>query len=638
MTANPLETIRSCISIEISRELGIEPAAVRESLTIPREEYGDLTIVLSKLPQGNEYIDRIVKSVETCSYISKVDIVGLYVNMWFNRPKFTELVFTSIVSSGAEYGVYRESDRKRVVVEYVSANPVHPLHIGAARNAAIGSFIANINRAVGNDVQTRFYINDVGRQVAILTLGISQLRDVEPPKGMKPDHWIGLVYAITNTIIEITYLKRRLEIEGGEERRREIQRELDSLIVDAARLREQAPDVFDTILERLKNTDIEREISRIMKGYEEGEEEVSRVARKAVSLCIEGLNQTLKRFKADIDVWDWESDLVWSGEVDKVIEALKKISSEYKGTVAVDFRQILATEGIRNRLRIPKNLEIPPLVLLRSDGTSLYTVRDIAYSIKKFRDYNADKVVNVIASEQILPQAQLRLALYMLGYHREAENLVHYSYEIVNMEGTKMSSRRGRIVTLDSVLEEAKVRSLAELEKRGMKSEEIAEAIGIAAVRFYLLSVNPSRPVKFSWDNVLNFERNSAPYLLYTFARTEGVFRKAKELGIELDWSEILREADLHFAQNSPRRWRLVKMVSEYPDVFYRSYTELDPSIIATYIIRLADEFNSWYDEEPIVLETIKGVRNSKLIITYAVNQILRGAFKVLGIEPLERL
>jgi len=113
---------------------------------------------------------------------------------------------------------------------------------------------------------------------------------------------------------------------------------------------------------------------------------------------------------------------------------------------------------------------------------------------------------------------------------------------------------------------------------------------------------------------------------------------KTKELGIELNWIRILSEADTSFAENNVRRWRLVKIISEYPDIFYRCYKELDPSIIAIYILRLADEFNSWYDEEPIVLESNDNLRKSKLLITYSVNQILRGAFKILGIEPLERL
>jgi arginyl-tRNA synthetase len=638
MSVNPLEVVRKCISTEITKELNLDQNVIEELFTVPREEYGDLTIVLSKMFKNYIQSNKLVEAVKRCSYIEKAKAVGMYINMWFNKPRFTELVFKSIVANEKGYGIYKEEKPKRIVVEYVSANPIHPLHIGAARNAAIGNFIANINKAVGNNVQTRFYINDVGRQTAILTLGVKQLKDIEPPKDVKPDHWIGLIYAITSTIIEIISIKRSLELEKNEEKRKEMQRELDELLIDAARLREQAPDIFDTILEKLKNMDIEKEISKIIKGYEKGEKEITEIVRKAVALCIEGISKTLNRFKASIDIWDWESDLIWSGEVDDVLKALKNMSSEYKGALAIDFKMLLNIEGIRDKLRIPKNLEIPPLVILRSDGTTLYTVRDIAYSIKKFREYNADKVINVIASEQTLPQAQLRLALYMLGYHREAENLIHYSYEIVNIEGTKMSSRRGKIITLDSVLEEAKMRSAIELEKRSMKSEEIAEKISVAALKFYLLSVTPSRPIKFSWDNVLNFERNSAPYLLYTFARTEGVFRKAKELGIELNWISILSEADTSFVENNVRRWRLVKIISEYPDMFYRCYKELDPSIIAIYILRLADEFNSWYDEEPIVLESNDSLRKSKLLITYSVNQILRGAFKIFGIEPLERL
>ncbi|MCI4436394.1 MAG: arginine--tRNA ligase, partial [Ignisphaera sp.] len=224
-----------------------------------------------------------------------------------------------------------------------------------------------------------------------------------------------------------------------------------------------------------------------------------------------------------------------------------------------------------------------------------------------------------------------------LGFTREAENLLHYSYEMVNMEGVKMSSRRGRIITLDEVLDEAKRRVLVELEKRGSQSQEVAEKIGVAAVRFYLLSVTPSRPVKFSWSLVLDFEKNSAPYLLYTYARTEGIFRKAKEVGIELSWSKLLEVMDRGFAEHE-RRWRLVKLVAQFPETMLASYRSLDPSTLAVYLLKLADEFNSWYDEEPVITEPKESIRAAKLLLVYAVNRVISTGLQILGIEPLPQI
>lgn len=633
-----MEIVRRCIANEISRDVGIDIEVVEKAMDIPREEFGDISIIMSKMGIDIPF-EKMLKIVNRCSYIKRSEGIGIYINMFLDRTRFTELVFSSIVSGGGDYGIYIDENPRRVVIEYVSANPIHPLHIGAARNAVLGDFLARIHRKTGNIVQTRFYINDVGRQVALLALGIMKLGSIDIPNNAKPDHWLGTIYAITNTIAEIYMLKKKLE-KAGDMERKELTKELDQLLIDASRLREIAPEIFDKISEELKNIDVDQEVSKIMRRYEEGDEEIKNVTRKAVELCIKGFRETLSRLGIEIDLWDWESDLVWSKEVDRLIEELRKRPETiiHKGAYALSFKEILGDAEVRKKLRIPENLEIPPLIFQRSDGTTLYTVRDIVYTLKKFREFNADKVINVIASEQTLPQAQIRLALYLLGYRREAENLLHYSYEIVNVEGMKMSSRRGRIITIDNIAEEAKIRALAELEKRGSRSEELAETIGIAAIKFYLLSVTPSRPVKFSWDSVLNFERNSAPYLLYTYARIEGIFRKAREKGIELNWEEMLRQADLGFAEDSQRRWRLVKYVAEYPDIFRKTYLELDPSILATYILRLADEFNSWYDEEPIVLEQDNRIRASKLLLAHSIRTIMRSAFEILGIRAVERL
>jgi arginyl-tRNA synthetase len=630
MCLNAVNDLRLCIA----RAIGVPLEDLAKGFEVPREEFGDFSIVLPKAGIDRKLAEQVLEAVKKCELVSRAELKGIYLNIFLNREEFSSKVLKYAVSD-SNYGICREEKPKRIVVEYVSANPIHPLHIGAARNAALGSFIARVLRAFGNAVQTRFYINDVGRQTAIAALGFKLLGRVEIPNGVKPDHWVGLVYATTNTVAEIQSIKKRLSVATGEEAKR-LQEELDQLMADATRLWKAAPDVFNEISEKLKGIDFEEELSRIMRGYEKGDAEVAQLVRKVVEVCIEGFKETLQRFGAEIEVWDWESDLVWSGDVERVLDALRKKVAVHKGALALDFSSVDSSE-LRKRLGIPKELEIPPLILQRSDGTTLYTVRDIAYTLKKFKEFNADKVINVIASEQTLPQAQLRLALYIMGYSREAENLIHYSYEIVNVEGMKMSSRRGRIITLDEILNEAKRRVLAELEKRGSVSEPVAEEMGVAAVKFYLLFVSPTRPVKFSWASVLDFERNSAPYLLYTYARTEGIFRKAREIGVELNWEKLFETMDRAFAA-ADRRWRLVKIVAEFPEVMHKSYRELDPSALALYLLRVADEFNTWYDEEPIVVEKEERLRAAKLLLTYAINRVLSMGLQVLGIEPIEKI
>lgn len=639
---NPFEYVKLCVAQEISKEFNIGVDKVFQGITVPREEYGDISLVIPKIGLDVTSAEKIVEVVKKCSAIEKTRVVGIYINMDIRRNFYTELLFKSLVYSGDSFGIYRDPLPKKIVVEFISANPLHPLHIGAARNAALGCFLTNILKTCGNQVQTRFYINDMGRQVALLALGVMQFQNQELSTtsiNMKPDHWIGFVYAATNIVNEIMNIKKKINYANDLEKR-ELQKELDQLLIDASRLRNQAPDLFDAIAEKLKNIDIENEISRIMRLYEAKDLEISSFIRKIVSLCIEGFKQTLNRFGVYIDVWDWESDLVWSGEVDKIITILENhpLTIEHKGVLALELRKIAENLEIRKLLSIDNDLDVPPMILKRSDGTTLYTIRDIVYTLKKFKEYQADKVINVIASEQKLPQAQLRLTLYALGHRKEAENLIHYSYEMVTIEGIKMSSRRGRLISLDEILDMARTKALTELETRGSKSEEIAEKIGVAAVKFYLLSSSPSKPMKFSLELALDFEKNSAPYLLYTYARTEGIFRKAVEYGINTDLSVLLKTADFSFADKDQKRWKLIKLTTQFYDVIRSAYADLDPSILVVYTLKLADEFNSWYNEEPILLEENTNIRASKLLLTHGVKTILKNSLKIMGIEPLEKI
>ena len=602
--------------LEVSKE-----EILRQMVKPPSEEFGDLGIGLFRYAKAlkvkpQELAEEISKEVNHY-LIKEKKVVGGYLNFFFDLKKLAERVLKEAIEK--EYGKWDIGEGKVRVVEHTSANPVHPLHIGHARNMFLGDSLVRILRNAGWRVQSRFYINDMGRQVAILVYGIMKL-NAEPPEGEKPDHWYGKVYSVTNTLVELAKAIK----EGNEEEIKEWQEVLKEL-------EGKWPEIVNALKEKIKpEEDHEKAISDLMKRYEEGDEEVKKIFRKVVEDVLKGFRETMEKVGVSVDVWDWESDLVWSGLVRKIIEEAKEkgLLKEHKGALAIDFTPFLNDE-VRKRLKIPKGLEIPPLILVRSDGTTLYTTRDIAYTIKKFEETNAEKVINVIASEQRLPQIQLRLALWALGYKRYAENLIHYAYEMVTIPGMKMSGRRGRMITLDWLIDEAKrrVEELVRERSEAQDVEKVINAVAVGALKYALVSVSAEKPITFKWEDVLNFNTNSAPYLQYTHARAVGILRKGGK--------GELNKASFEKAE---RYKDLIMKIAEFPEVTKVAALELAPEKIAVYLNSLADSFNEFYHKEPVAKEPDEGLRNLKLLIVEAIANIMRRGLNLLGIEAPERM
>ncbi len=629
------------IGIEVSKD------ELRKLIEIPpSEELGDLALPVFRIAKRyrvkpQELASTIANYIasQRTEFITRTYSASGYVNTYIDAPRMSEELFKAVEALGDRYGEIRAEKPLRIVVEFVSANPIHPLHVGSGRNAALGDVLSNLLEARGHTVQRRFYINDMGRQVATLIYGYLALGRPEPPPDVKPDHWLGAIYAVTCTLIDIRNLRSEVEkLKHENPNDPELQsklKELDELVAVAARLRDNHRELFDKLSEYIsKDPDPESRISEIMKRYELGDPEVKSIVRRVIEWCLKGFRETLSRMYIEFDAWDWESDLVWSGNVKEIIERARSTPhfTYHKGAPALTFSELLKSSEIREKLKIPKTLEIPPLILMRSDGTTLYQVRDIAYSIKKFREFSADKVINVIGAEQVLAQAQLRLALYALGYTKEAENLIHYSYEMVTLPGMRMSSRRGQYVSLDELLDMATKLSMEELRKRGSEDYEIARTVGAAAVKFALASVSPTKPVTLRVEDIVNFERNSAPYLLYTYARANGILLKAKQLGIEPE------NPDYRAANENSKRRRLIVQLSKFPRVVAKAADDMDPEILATYLLGVADVFNSWYVEDPVIHEQDPGKRSFKLLLVKAVRTVIGKGLRIMGIKPLERM
>ncbi len=620
----------------------------------PRPDYGDYGIPLHRWAREVRTDPRRLAEEagerlrEKAGSLLEVKVVGPYLNVALNPVEYSKLVFEAARTEGDEYGRVKVEEPLRIVVEHTSANPVHPLHIGHARNMSLGDTLARLLRARGHRVQTRYYINDMGLQAAVLVYGVKLLGGkkflASIPGDAKPDHYLGLVYAMTHTLADISKVRRELEEarrSGDEERARRLQDELDSLVAAAARLRERSPELFDKLAEAMRQHDDPwSEIYALVRAYEFREDnEIVELFRAVAETVMRGIRETMARFDALTEKWDWESDLVWSGEVARILEEARRSPyfTLHKGAPALDLRPLQRDPEVREKLGLPKTFEIPPLILQRSDGTTLYTTRDIAYTLRKFREFNADRVVNVIAAEQRLEQLQVRLALLALGYRREAFNTVHYAYEMVNLPGRSMSGRRGEYVDLDGLYESVKTRALEEVEKRSSEltrdeKDRIAHQVAVGAIRFTLVSVSASKPITFRIEEALDFERNSAPYLQYTHARAHNILAK---WGKPIPWDEVAHE---EAARGPEERAMLVKLLAVYPHVFAKAADEMRPELLAQHLLRIADVFNRWYPKDPVIHESNAGARAFKLALVYSVRAALRSGMNLLGIPAPERM
>ncbi len=560
---------------------------------------------------------------------------GGYINFHVNFAKFSALTFESIRELSDEYGFVKTDKPLKIIVEHTSVNPLHPIHIGQARNPMLGDALARILQHRGHTVYRHYYIDDVGRQSSVVAYGYAKLGRPQPDE--KVDHFVGKIYTITSCLVELNRLKRALElgkaVSSSEEVAR-INKEIDEWMSIAAELETKFPALFGKLLARIsEDANPEEEINKLNRAYEDGKPEAKKLVREVSEMCLRGFRETQGRVEIFYDSWDWESDFVWSSQVSEVLQRLKTSSfvNCKGGVLEFDAEKVAQVLGLKTKLGLSENYEVPPLTLVRADGTTLYTTRDVAYTLWKFN--RAGKVINVIGMEQSLAQLQLKLALFALGYGELAENFVHFAYNLVTLPGYKMSSRRGHYITFDDVLDEAIERAYEEVSKRSPQLTEeeklkIANFVGIGAVRYALVDVDASKPVVFTWERVLNFETNSAPYVQYTHARACSILRKAARHP-EKPPFELLKEKLEH---------ELILSLASFPDAFIEAAEYLKPNLIADFTNALADKFNTFYNAFPVIKAESRELSDARIALTEAIRTVLNNALSLIGIVAPEKM
>jgi arginyl-tRNA synthetase len=497
--------------------------------------------------------------------VERVELSGPYLNFFMNQ-EFLNAVLGKALADNAWTGRMAE----HVIVEHTSANPDGPLHVGHIRNSVIGDTLVRILRRAGCTVDAQYYINDMGRQEAMVVVGLDHFQ----LDGSKADHAIAKVYIAANRLMET-------------------------------------------------NPEIRDEADSVIQRYEAGEEETVAKIESAIKYAIGGIEATLHRMNICHDSYHWESEFVRKGDVAEIVSLLEKTGlTQYEGGA---FQLDLTQYGFEKKM-----------VLKRANGTSLYITRDLAYH--RWKSQNSDRSVDILGADHKLVSGQLRTALRLLGV-REPEVVI---FEFVSLPTGSMSTRKGKFISADELLDEVESRAYQEVRLRRPEEsdaflKEVAVQVAAGAVRYDVVKVSADKATTFDWKQALDFEKLSAPFIQYSHARACSILRKGEAEEGQAAESEQDLPAGLAALLSGENEISLIKKIAQFDLVIDRAARELKPHHLATYARELAESFNLFYRYSP-VLDAEPNLRRARMALARAAKNALRTTLDTLGIAALETM
>ncbi len=512
-----------------------------------------------------------------CGLIAGVIPLNGYLNFTVDTTALVTDLLTEVAEQGESFGKGKPTGI-RVNVEHTSTNPTGPVHVGRARNPIIGDTLARCLRMRGHDVTTEYYVNDVGKQVVMMSWGVANVTPEEVQKEIE-------------------------ETEKADDRDKVDHRLVYNYRVATKKIHEVP--------------EMEAEIASLLERFEAGDQEVIDYVKKVAETMLGGINETLAAMNVTLDRYTWESKFIANGAAKEIVAKLQNTPYSGKtedGASYVDLKDF----GIHG-----KNTKF---TFTRSDGTTLYTTRDLAYHMDKFS--RADRVIDVLGEDQKLGSQQLCSALQIMGVDRKPEALF---YAFVSLPEGRMSTRKGVVVYLDDLIDEAVDRAYAEIQKRRSDlSEEqmqaIARAVGVGAVRYNIVRVGSDKQLVFKWEDALSFDGNSGPYLQYVHARACSILRKAGKFEPCTDGSKLTDEYEIKLAKALARFEAVLKDVDETKRV----------NMMPAYGHEVAAIFNQFYAAVPVLQAS--DARETRLTLVEATRVVLKNVLWCLGIESPEEM
>ena len=572
-------------AVEVSAE-SIVPQATR------KEFEGNLTVVVFPFLKASRKSPEATATelgewlVANEAAVEKFNVVKGFLNISIKSDFWIDVL--NDVANADDFGIKPVTDESQLVmVEYSSPNTNKPLHLGHVRNNLLGYSLSLILKANGYKVVKTNIVNDRGIHTCKSMLAWQKWGNgITPEKaGKKGDHLIGDFY-----------------VEFDKHYKAELKALKESGLSDE---------------EAEKQSTLMQEAREMLRKWEQNDPEIRGLWKTMNEWVYAGFDDTYKRMGVDFDKIYYESDTYLEGK-DLVLGGIEKgiMYRKEDNSVWAD----LTADGLDHKL------------LLRGDGTSVYMTQDIGTAKLRYQDYPIDKMVYVVGNEQNYHFQVLALLLDKLGF-KWGKDLVHFSYGMVELPHGKMKSREGTVVDADDLMDEM-INSAAEASAERMKdipadeAAEIARVIGLGALKYFLLKVDPRKNMMFNPQESIDFNGNTGPFIQYTYARIQSVLRRAQEQAATLTVKPVPSEKEV----------TLIQKIADFPSVVEDAGRNYSPAVIANYCYDLAKEYNQFYHDYPILKEEDENVRAMRLLLSSVTARTLKSAVALLGIEMPNRM
>jgi arginyl-tRNA synthetase len=560
---------------------------------------GDITVVvfpMLRTVKGNpvqigEQVGQFLK--DTVLEVEDFNVVKGFLNITISDRYY--LNFFNEIKDDQNFGFVTQKEPDAVMVEYSSPNTNKPLHLGHIRNNLLGYSVAEIIKASGKKVYKTQIINDRGIHICKSMLAWQRFGHGQTPEStqLKGDKLVGNYYVAFDKAYKeevATMVDKGMEKKVAEK---------------------EAPILLDA--------------QEMLRKWEAGDEEVVNLWKTMNQWVYSGFEVTYANLGVDFDQYYYESDTYLLGK-DVVADGLKKgvFYRKEDSSVWID----LTDEGLDEK------------IVLRSDGTAVYMTQDIGTAIQRVKDNPDVKgMVYTVGNEQDYHFKVLFLILKKLGFDW-AENLFHLSYGMVDLPSGKMKSREGTVVDADDLMADM-TRTAAEISEELGKLEDYSEAekqelykiIGLGALKYYILKVDPKKRILFNPEESVDFQGNTGPFIQYTYARIQSILRKAVETNVSISDAVDTSQIELHEKEKE-----LLKQLQLFPDTIQLAATNFSPALIANYTYDLVREFNSFYQNVSILGEEDEQKKTLRVQLAKKVGVVIQEAFKLLGIEVPERM
>ena len=557
---------------KLQKLTGLELEAIEKAVeTPPDEKLGDLAFPcfpLAKVMRKAPPLiaQELAEQLSSDEYIERVDAVGGYLNFFYNKAVFISDTVNAARKAGEDWGKSEMGNGKTVLVEYSSPNIAKPFHIGHLFSTAVGNSLARIYKFLGYDVESLNHLGDWGTQFGKLISAYKRWGDA---KLIEKDP--------INELLKI-YVKFHEEAE--------------------------------------KDPSLEDEAREYFKKLEDGDAETTELWKYFKDQSLVEFKRVYDMLGVSFDSYNGEA--FYSDKMDEVVEMLRAadILTESEGAQVVDL----------------SDMNMPPCIILKSDGATIYATRDIAAALYRHRTYNFDKNIYVVGLPQSLHFRQIFETMKRAGWEW-SKDCHHVGFGLVKLPGKSMSTRHGDVVFLEDVLNESIEKTRSIIENNGANVDDIddvSKKIGIGAILYTFLKNSREKDIVFSWDTMLDFDGESAPYCMYGYARGKSILRRAE--GIDYSTADLTKAV-------SDDAYTLVKLINSFGDAVADAADKNEPFYVNRYVTGLVKAFNKFYNTNPIMRDDVdEETKKARLAIVDATCTVIKSALYLLGIEVVESM